>query len=107
MQHNHERDRFLDLKQMVLSFTGRSYTEKADVRALLRKDENFWATRPMTEQMKRVAAGDVRYLPGWSDIFLFVMYKSGLTQLVLWRLRTGISRGTGAGCMVPSRLVSC
>jgi hypothetical protein len=37
-----ELENTLLLQRTGTVLTGRSYTEKADVRALLRKDENFW-----------------------------------------------------------------
>ncbi|GAQ78996.1 3'-5' exonuclease [Klebsormidium nitens] len=63
-------------------YGGRSYKEKLDVRAMLRKDETFWARRPMTEQMKRVAAGDVRYLPE-----LWATMNAQLDVYGRWQLR--------------------
>ncbi|KAJ7519000.1 hypothetical protein O6H91_20G018500 [Diphasiastrum complanatum] len=43
-------------------YCGVVYEEKEEVRSLLRKDPEFWAHRPLTEMMKRVAADDVRFL---------------------------------------------
>ncbi|KAG9145598.1 hypothetical protein Leryth_021546 [Lithospermum erythrorhizon] len=44
-------------------YCGVAYAEKEEVRFLLRKDPNFWTYRPLSEQMVRAAADDVRFLP--------------------------------------------
>ncbi|XP_073055326.1 uncharacterized protein [Primulina eburnea] len=44
------------------SYCGISYDEKEEVRVLLRQDPNFWTYRPLSKQMVRAAADDVRFL---------------------------------------------
>ncbi|CAN6682348.1 unnamed protein product [Malus baccata var. baccata] len=62
-------------------YCGISYLEKEEVRFLLRKDPNFWTYRPLSEQMVRAAADDVRFL-------LHIYYKmmEKLNQQSLWYL---------------------
>ncbi|XP_059076299.1 uncharacterized protein LOC131027394 isoform X2 [Cryptomeria japonica] len=62
-------------------YCGVSYAEKEEVRILLRKDPQFWASRPLTEMMKRAAADDVRFL---LQIYHKMMGK--LDQRSLWQL---------------------
>ncbi|KAM2925435.1 hypothetical protein FF1_042951 [Malus domestica] len=62
-------------------YCGISYLEKEEVRFLLRQDPNFWTYRPLSEQMVRAAADDVRFL-------LYIYYKlmEKLNQQSLWSL---------------------
>ncbi|XP_008393669.2 uncharacterized protein [Malus domestica] len=62
-------------------YCGISYLEKEEVRFLLRQDPNFWTYRPLSEQMVRAAADDVRFL-------LHIYYKmmEKLNQQSLWYL---------------------
>ncbi|BBG95112.1 3'-5' exonuclease domain-containing protein / K homology domain-containing protein / KH domain-containing protein, partial [Prunus dulcis] len=62
-------------------YCGISYLEKEEVRFLLRQDPNFWTYRPLSEQMVRAAADDVRFL-------LYIYYKmmEKLNQQSLWYL---------------------
>ncbi|KAH0969015.1 hypothetical protein GBA52_029136 [Prunus armeniaca] len=62
-------------------YSGISYLEKEEVRFLLRQDPNFWTYRPLSEQMVRAAADDVRFL-------LYIYYKmmEKLNQQSLWYL---------------------
>ncbi|XWS12029.1 hypothetical protein CRYUN_Cryun37aG0055400 [Craigia yunnanensis] len=46
-------------------YCGISYTEKKDIRVLLKKasDPKFWTYRPLSEMMVRAAVDDVRFVP--------------------------------------------
>ncbi|CAI9093609.1 OLC1v1029155C1 [Oldenlandia corymbosa var. corymbosa] len=44
------------------TYCGISYAEKEEVRVLLRQDPKFWTYRPLSDQMIRAAADDVRFL---------------------------------------------
>uniref|UniRef100_A0A7I4EGU3 K Homology domain-containing protein n=1 Tax=Physcomitrium patens TaxID=3218 RepID=A0A7I4EGU3_PHYPA len=62
-------------------YCGVVYDEKEEVRVLLRKDPQFWAHRPWTVMMKRVAADDVRFL-----LRIYERMVKSLTELSKWRL---------------------
>ncbi|XP_020579891.1 uncharacterized protein LOC110024327 [Phalaenopsis equestris] len=62
-------------------YCGVTYDEKEEVRGLLRKDPNFWTYRPMSDQMIRTAADDVRFL-----LHIFHKMMDKLNQKSLWHL---------------------
>ncbi|XP_062020147.1 uncharacterized protein LOC133736613 [Rosa rugosa] len=62
-------------------YCGVSYLEKEEVRFLLRQDPNFWTYRPLSEQMVRAAADDVRFLP-----YIYCRMMGKLNQQSLWYL---------------------
>ncbi|KAG6626363.1 egalitarian protein homolog isoform X2 [Carya illinoinensis] len=62
-------------------YCGISYLEKEEVRVLLRQDPKFWTHRPLSDQMVRAAADDVRFL---LRIYHKMMEK--LNQRSLWYL---------------------
>ncbi|KAL8107232.1 hypothetical protein AgCh_023880 [Apium graveolens] len=71
-----------DPRYCVLDFnTGVSYLEKEEVRYLLRQDPNFWIYRPLSEQMVRAAADDVRFL-----LSIYHKMVEKLNQRSLWYL---------------------
>lgn len=63
------------------SYCGISYDEKEEVRVLLRQDPNFWTYRPLSEQMVRAAADDVRFL-----LHIYHKMLEKLNQRSLWYL---------------------
>ncbi|XP_073134121.1 uncharacterized protein [Henckelia pumila] len=63
------------------SYCGISYDEKEEVRVLLRQDPNFWTYRPLSEQMVRAAADDVRFL-----LLIYHKMLEKLNQRSLWYL---------------------
>ncbi|THF98850.1 hypothetical protein TEA_008096 [Camellia sinensis var. sinensis] len=60
---------------------GISYVEKQEVRVLLRQDPKFWTYRPLSEQMVRAAADDVRFL-----LAIYHKMMEKLNQRSLWYL---------------------
>ncbi|XP_040997444.1 egalitarian protein homolog isoform X2 [Juglans microcarpa x Juglans regia] len=58
-----------------------SYLEKEEVRVLLRQDPKFWTHRPLSEQMVRAAADDVRFL-----LHIYHKMMEKLNQRSLWYL---------------------
>ncbi|CAL5429241.1 unnamed protein product [Camellia sinensis] len=60
---------------------GISYVEKQEVRVLLRQDPKFWTYRPLSEQMVRAAADDVRFL-----LAVYHKMMEKLNQRSLWYL---------------------
>ncbi|KAL5704539.1 hypothetical protein ACHQM5_022950 [Ranunculus cassubicifolius] len=62
-------------------YCGISYLEKEEVRELLRKDPNYWTYRPLSEQMIRAAADDVRFL-----LRIYGKMMEKLTEKSLWHL---------------------
>ncbi|KAL1834605.1 hypothetical protein DCAR_0104815 [Daucus carota subsp. sativus] len=62
-------------------YCGVSYLEKEEVRFLLRQDPNFWIYRPLSEQMVRAAADDVRFL-----LSIYEKMVEKLNQKSLWYL---------------------
>lgn len=62
-------------------YCGVSYVEKQEVRVLLRQDPKFWTYRPLSEQMVRAAADDVRFL-----LFIYRKMMEKLNQRSLWNL---------------------
>ncbi|XP_073301578.1 exosome complex exonuclease rrp6 [Primulina huaijiensis] len=63
------------------SYCGISYDEKEEVRVLLRQDPNFWTYRPLSKQMVRAAADDVRFL-----LLIYHKMLEKLNQRSLWYL---------------------
>lgn len=63
-------------------YCGVAYSEKEEVRNLLKTNPEFWKERPLTERMKRVAADDVRFLLCIHDKMM-----EKLQQVSLWQLR--------------------
>ncbi|XP_040997445.1 uncharacterized protein LOC121243393 isoform X3 [Juglans microcarpa x Juglans regia] len=62
-------------------YCGISYLEKEEVRVLLRQDPKFWTHRPLSEQMVRAAADDVRFL-----LHIYHKMMEKLNQRSLWYL---------------------
>ncbi|GFZ04229.1 3'-5' exonuclease domain-containing protein [Actinidia rufa] len=62
-------------------YCGISYLEKKEVRTLLREDPKFWAYRPLSDQMVRAAADDVRFLP-----YIYHKMMEKLNERSLWQL---------------------
>ncbi|XP_028115892.1 uncharacterized protein LOC114313684 isoform X4 [Camellia sinensis] len=62
-------------------YCGISYVEKQEVRVLLRQDPKFWTYRPLSEQMVRAAADDVRFL-----LAIYHKMMEKLNQRSLWYL---------------------
>ncbi|XP_027331901.1 uncharacterized protein LOC113847178 isoform X2 [Abrus precatorius] len=62
-------------------YCGISYLEKEEVRVLLRQDPMFWTYRPLSEQMVRAAADDVRFL-----LFIYHQMMEKLNEQSLWYL---------------------
>ncbi|KAF3447496.1 hypothetical protein FNV43_RR12682 [Rhamnella rubrinervis] len=62
-------------------YCGTSYLEKEEVRVLLRQDPKFWTYRPLSEQMVRAAADDVRFL-----LYIYHKMMGKLNQRSLWYL---------------------
>lgn len=62
-------------------YCGVTYMEKEEVRGLLRKDPNFWTYRPMSDQMIRTAADDVRFL-----LHIYHKMMDKLNRKSLWHL---------------------
>ncbi|XP_020222521.1 protein RRP6-like 3 isoform X1 [Cajanus cajan] len=60
---------------------GISYVEKEEVRVLLRQDPKFWTYRPLSEQMVRAAADDVRFL-----LYIYHQMMEKLNERSLWYL---------------------
>ncbi|KAG5121337.1 hypothetical protein JHK84_039677 [Glycine max] len=58
-----------------------SYDEKEEVRVLLRQDPKFWTHRPLSEQMIRAAADDVRFL-----LYIYRQMMEKLNERSLWYL---------------------
>lgn len=66
-------------------YCGVSYLEKQEVRVLLRQDPQYWTYRPLSEQMIRAAADDVR--------FLLCIYEKMMEKLTEKSLRLLAVRG--------------
>ncbi|XP_057473097.1 uncharacterized protein LOC130761593 isoform X2 [Actinidia eriantha] len=62
-------------------FCGISYLEKKEVHTRLREDPKFWMYRPLSEQMVRTAADDVRFLP-----YIYHTMMEKLHERSLWKL---------------------
>lgn len=62
-------------------YCGISYYEKKEVRTLLKEDPNFWTYRPLSDQMIRAAADDVRFLP-----YIYHRMMEKLNERSLWQL---------------------
>ncbi|KAL5573382.1 hypothetical protein UlMin_022979 [Ulmus minor] len=62
-------------------YCGISYLEKEEVRILLRQDPKFWTYRPLSEQIVRAAADDVRFL-----LYIYHKMMGKLTPRSLWHL---------------------
>ncbi|KAL2963738.1 hypothetical protein AAZX31_17G217900 [Glycine max] len=62
-------------------YCGKSYDEKEEVRVLLRQDPKFWRHRPLSEQMVRAAADDVRFL-----LYIYHQMMEKLNERSLWYL---------------------
>lgn len=62
-------------------YCGISYDEKEEVRVLLRQDPKFWTHRPLSEQMIRAAADDVRFL-----LYIYHQMMEKLNERSLWYL---------------------
>ncbi|KAK7310740.1 hypothetical protein RJT34_08436 [Clitoria ternatea] len=62
-------------------YCGISYLEKEEVRVLLRQDPKFWTYRPLSEQMVRAAADDVRFL-----LYIYHQMMEKLSERSLWYL---------------------
>ncbi|KAI4316561.1 hypothetical protein L6164_024534 [Bauhinia variegata] len=62
-------------------YCGISYLEKEEVRVLLRQDPKFWTYRPLSEQMIRAAADDVRFL-----LYIYHKMMEKLNERSLWYL---------------------
>ncbi|KAL5558743.1 hypothetical protein UlMin_034954 [Ulmus minor] len=62
-------------------YCGISYLEKEEVRILLRQDPKFWTYRPLSEQMVRAAADDVRFL-----LYIYHKMMGKLSPRSLWHL---------------------
>ncbi|KAK7291022.1 hypothetical protein RIF29_05863 [Crotalaria pallida] len=62
-------------------YCGISYLEKEEVRVLLRQDPKFWTHRPLSEQMVRAAADDVRFL-----LYIHHQMMEKLNERSLWYL---------------------
>ncbi|KAK9131114.1 hypothetical protein Sjap_011601 [Stephania japonica] len=60
---------------------GISYLEKQEVRVLLRQDPDFWTYRPLSEQMVRAAADDVRFL-----LHIYHKMMEKMNERTLWQL---------------------
>ncbi|KAH1203925.1 hypothetical protein GmHk_17G050014 [Glycine max] len=75
------------LRDDYISFVGlladprKSYDEKEEVRVLLRQDPKFWRHRPLSEQMVRAAADDVRFL-----LYIYHQMMEKLNERSLWYL---------------------
>ncbi|KAL5185469.1 piRNA biogenesis protein EXD1 [Glycine soja] len=66
---------------VVVSIECKSYDEKEEVRVLLRQDPKFWRHRPLSEQMVRAAADDVRFL-----LYIYHQMMEKLNERSLWYL---------------------
>lgn len=64
-------------------YCGVQYSEKEEVRSLLKKDPLFWTRRPWTEMMKRAASDDVRFLP-----LIQRRMEKNLKSCAVWQLYT-------------------
>ncbi|KAL3330306.1 hypothetical protein AABB24_034250 [Solanum stoloniferum] len=62
-------------------YCGVSYDEKEEVRVLLRQDPKYWTYRPLSEQMIRAAADDVRFL-----LHIYHKMVQKLNDKSLWNL---------------------
>ncbi|KAK4340751.1 hypothetical protein RND71_039252 [Anisodus tanguticus] len=62
-------------------YCGISYDEKEEVRVLLRQDPKYWTYRPLSEQMIRAAADDVRFL-----LYIYHKMVQKLNDKSLWNL---------------------
>ncbi|XP_050290739.1 uncharacterized protein LOC126729020 [Quercus robur] len=62
-------------------YCGISYTEKKEVRVLLKQDPKFWTRRPLSESMVRAATDDVRFL-----LYIFYKMMEKLNERSLWQL---------------------
>ncbi|PIA42872.1 hypothetical protein AQUCO_02000372v1 [Aquilegia coerulea] len=62
-------------------YCGVSYLEKQEVRVLLRQDPGYWTYRPLSEQMVRAAADDVRFL-----LYIYHKMMDKLNNKSLWHL---------------------
>ncbi|XP_055820470.1 uncharacterized protein LOC129889261 isoform X2 [Solanum dulcamara] len=62
-------------------YCGVSYDEKEEVRVLLRQDPKYWTYRPLSEQMIRAAADDVRFL-----LHIYHKMVQKLNEKSLWHL---------------------
>ncbi|XP_004498930.1 uncharacterized protein [Cicer arietinum] len=62
-------------------YCGLSYVEKEEVRVLLRQDPKYWTYRPLSKQMIRNAADDVRFL-----LYIYDQMMAKLTERSLWHL---------------------
>ncbi|KAK9101237.1 hypothetical protein Scep_024667 [Stephania cephalantha] len=62
-------------------YCGISYLEKQEVRVLLRQDPDFWTYRPLSEQMVRAAADDVRFL-----LHIYHKMMEKMNERTLWQL---------------------
>ncbi|PKA63462.1 hypothetical protein AXF42_Ash005357 [Apostasia shenzhenica] len=61
--------------------SGVAYPEKEKIRCLLRQDRNFWTYRPLSEQMIRTAADDVRFL-----LYIYHKMMEKLNKRSRWHL---------------------
>ncbi|KAF6164283.1 hypothetical protein GIB67_010253 [Kingdonia uniflora] len=62
-------------------YCGVPYLEKEEVRVLLRQDPGFWTYRPLSDQMIRAAADDVRFL-----LYIYHKMMEKLNEKSLWHL---------------------